>query len=361
MKSKLTLFAALAGLATGAAAQTASSVVIFGLVDLSVQHLRSGDRSPLAGGKLTRLSDGTTYGPGSRWGIRVTEDLGSGLRAGALLESGVLADTGALGQGGRGFGRQSFIFLSSPSAGELQLGRQYILHDETQAVTNPAGNTTVLNPGGIYTLPNGTVPLFIDAPRLDNAVHYISPVFGGARLQAMVALGEKTQDRYQGVKASYAQGPLNLAATYEQSKALARAPGGPSNVNKILEVGGNYDFGVVRLFGGFQRGKDLTTGIGTQIPNLTMPGLSRAANASKAATVGVSTQLGLATLMANYTRAHFSNASDQDVSIGRYGVGALYSLSKLTSVYGAVAMAQGDLKESVNEKQIVQIGLRKAF
>jgi predicted porin len=96
LKSVATV-AALAGLATGAAAQ--SSAVLFGLVDLSAQYLRSGDRSALGGAHTTRLADGVIYGPGSRWGIRATEDLGGGAVAFVLLEAGFSADTGTLGQG----------------------------------------------------------------------------------------------------------------------------------------------------------------------------------------------------------------------------------------------------------------------
>src|SRR5438105_2984041 len=176
LKSIATL-AALAGLATGAAAQ--SSATVFGLVDLSAQYVRSGDRSALGGAHMTRLADGVIYGPGSRWGIRVSEDLGGGLVAFALLEAGFNADTGTLGQGGRAFGRQSYLGLRSATLGEFRLGRQYALHDETMAVLNAPGSVTPLNPGSAWTLPTGTVPLFIDAPRIDNAIHYISPVFGG--------------------------------------------------------------------------------------------------------------------------------------------------------------------------------------
>jgi len=360
-RQRFAMLAALGGLATAAAAQQAPAVTIFGLVDLSVQHLRSGNRSLLNGENQTRLHDGTAYGPGSRWGIRVSEDLGSGLRAGALLESGFLADTGVLAQGGRSFGRQAFLSLSSSAAGELRMGRQYALHDETQAITNPGGNTTVLNPGGVYTLRTGTIPLFIDAPRLDNTLHYLSPIFGGLRLQGMVALGEGTQDRYQGLKMSYGRGPVNLAASYEQSKASSRPAGAPSSVNKILELGANYDVGPLKLYAGFQRSRDLTTGIGTQIGTLTLPGLPGPATELKAVNVGASTQLGATYVMANFTRSRFGNASGADVSIGRYGLGALYSFSKLTSLYAAFAVATGDLKEHVSEKQIFQLGLRKAF
>jgi general bacterial porin, GBP family len=362
MTKRITLLAALAGLATGAFAQQTPTVTIFGLVDLGVHHLRSGDNSPLKGQNLTRLSDGVVYGPGSRWGIRVSEDLGSGLTVGAVLESGFSADTGALGQGGRAFGRQSFISVASKSVGELRLGRQYILHDETQAFTNPAGNTTVLNPGGIYTLSTGTFPLFIDAPRVDNALHYLSPIFGGVRVQGMVALSEGTQDRYQGLKASYAQGPLNVAAVYEQSKAVTGvSASGSSTVNKIFEAGANYDFGAFKLFGGVQRGKDLTTGLGTQIGTLSFPGLTGAATEVKAWNLGASMPLGVATVMANVTRSSFSNATGQEVSVGRYGLGASYAFSKQTLVYSAFAIAAGDLKDHIVEKQIFQVGLRKAF
>ena len=359
MKKSLLVLVGLGAFASAAFAQ--SSVTLFGLVDLGIHHLRSGDLSALKGESLTRVSDGVVYGPGSRWGIRVKEDLGSDVTAAVLLESGFSADTGTLGQGGRAFGRQAFISVASATAGELRLGRQYVLHDETQAVTNPGGNTTVLNPGGAYTLPTGTFPLFIDAPRIDNTLHYLSPIFGGFRLQAMVGLGEGTQDRYQGVKASYAKGPLVVAASYEQSDALTPSPGGPSTVNKILEAGGNYDFGPFKLFGGFQQGKNLTNGVGTQIGTLTMPGLSGPANQLKAATLGTSMPLGAANLMVNYTRSRFGDASGQDVSIGRFGMGVTYAFSKQTSIYGAFAIASGDLKDDINEKQIVQFGLRKAF
>ena len=58
-----------------------------------------------------------------------------------------------------------------------------------------------------------------------------------------------------------------------------------------------------------------------------------------------------------YSRAKYSNSSG-DVTYGRYGVGATYLLSKRTSVYGVLAATNGDMKEFVNEKQTVNLGLR---
>lgn len=358
----IVVLAALASLATGVNAQS-SNVTIYGLVDLSVQQVRSGDRSPLAGQSQTRLFDGTTYGPGSRWGLRVNEDLGGGLAAGAVLEQGFLADTGALAQGGRGFGRQSFLLLRSDAVGELRLGRQYALHDETMALSNPAGNTTPLNPGGIYTLPTGTLPLFVDAPRVDNAIHYLSPMFGGFRVQGMVALSEGALDRYQGLKASYAAGSLKAAVAYEQSKASAPPAGGPSTVNKLLELAANYNFGSFTAFGGYLRGRDLVAGPRSQIQigTLTLPGLAGVATKSSAYTVGALVPIGALDLMTNYTSARYGNATGGEVTVGRWGIGGRYALSKRTSLYSVVAFATGDLKDYANEEQIYQVGLRHAF
>lgn len=358
MIKKLATLAALSCLAAVASAQ---SVTIYGLLDLSVQHLRSGDASPNAGASLTRLADGTLYGPGSRLGFRVLEDLGGGLKAGGVMENGFFADTGGLAQGGRFFGRQVFIFLTS-EWGELRMGRQYMLADEVLPYTSPVGGLTVLNPGSPYTYAAGTMPIFIDPNRVDNAVHYLSPVFGGFRLQGMVAAGEGVNDRYHALKASYANGPINVAVAYEQSKARIVLPGGNSTVNKIFQVGGNYDFGVVRVFGGYQQAKDMTTGIGTQVGTLTLPGLNGLVSEMRSYNLGASMPVGATTFVANYARAKYSSsASGLDTNVSRYGFGATYQFSKQTAVYGMVALAGGGLRNNVNEKQIYQLGLRKAF
>lgn len=361
MLKRFFTLAALGGLATAASAQTTTQ--LYGLLDLSVQYLQSGANAPFAGSHLTRLADGTTYGPGSRWGLRVNEDLGDGMRAGALAEFGFNADTGTLGQGGRACGRQCFIYLSSTKLGDIRLGRQYMLHDELLPLAHPVGGVTALSPGGVYTLPGGTIPIFLDAPRIDNAIQYLSPSFGGFRVQAMVALSEGTQDRYQALKASYAQGPVNVALVHEWSKARGPvAPGAPSTVNKISEIAGSYDFGVAKVYAGLQKGSDLTTGVGTQIGTLTLPGLTGgAATKTSAYSVGVDKTIDVFNVHAGYANVKFSNASGAERTIGRYGVGGVYYLSKQTSIYGSIAFASGDLKDFVNEKRIYQLGLRKAF
>lgn len=359
MKKSLIALAALGAFAGAASAQ--SSVTLYGLVDLSYQFTKQGDL--LGGDDINKLTDGTAYGPGSRWGLRVSEDLGSGLKANVVLESGFNADDGTGAQGAL-FGRQAFVSLASASLGEVRLGRQYTLHDEVQVLNNPFGNSTVLNPGagafgnttGTLTVPGGRIPLFIDAVRQNNAVQYISPSFAGFRVQAMVAAGEGVAHRYQGVKGTYAQGPLNVALSYEQSDS------GVADVNKIVSLGANYDFGVAKVFAGYQQGKDLAAGVGFA-GSLAVPavgGVAFTANELKAFTVGASVPFGAFTVGANYTKSQLeAGALDRDLA--KAGVVATYSLSKLTTIYTGYAQAFGDLKDAVHEKQVFQLGLRKAF
>jgi GBP family porin len=210
-------------------------------------------------------------------------------------------------------------------------------------------------------------------------LQYISPTFGGFKVQTAVALGEGMVDRYQGLKGVYGNGPLNVAMSYEWSKARVgtagvSAPG--DSVNKILNLGANYNFNAFKVFGGVQRSTDLTTGstgiitapataaaggIGSQIATLTLPGLAGPATQLTSYTVGAAVPIGAAIVGANYSRARFENAGGADRTLGRIGVAATYSLSKLTLLYTGVAVHNGDLKNFINEKRIFQVGLKKAF
>lgn len=356
---------------------TPSSLTIYGLLDVSYQYLQSGSKSPLTGNHLHRLADGAAYGPGSRLGFRVLEDLGDGLKATAVLEMGLNTDTGALANGGRAWGRQSYVSLASKAAGEIRLGRQYAFHDEVMRQTNPFSNTLVLNPGALNTFAIGGVPLFIDAPRVDNAIQYLSPTFNGFSVQAAVALGEGYVDRWHGVEGTYAAGAFNSAISYEWSKARTATAGVASagdTVNKVLEIAANYDFKSFKVWAGYQRGQDLTAGssgiitapvaaggVGTQVASWAIPTLPGGASRLTAYTVAVSMPVGSAVVGTNYTRTEYENATGVSRTLGRFGVGGLYYFSKSTMGFAALGLHNGDLKDFINEKRVLQVGLRKLF
>lgn len=101
-------------------AQAQSNVQVYGVVDLGVEHITN-----IASGGGTHSRSAVSQGSlvASRLGFRGTEDLGGGLRAEFVLESGLSPDAGQLLQGGRLFGRAAAVGLSN-QWGRLMLGRQ---------------------------------------------------------------------------------------------------------------------------------------------------------------------------------------------------------------------------------------------
>ncbi len=182
---KTTLIAAAACLAcSGAWAQaTASSVTLYGLVDAGVTHV-----SGLAGGSRTQLSSGIMEG--SRWGLRVQEDMGAGYRVLAVMENRFEADTGSTSNrpasgsqlparltaglppavaaavsgavgptlgvnlNGAQFDRQVFLGLITPFGGFLA-GRQYTPAFETFATFDIMATQSALATGQIAGIPAG--------------------------------------------------------------------------------------------------------------------------------------------------------------------------------------------------------------
>lgn len=108
MNKQLSLVAAASLLLAGAA--QAQQVTIYGRLNLSVESQKVGSAS-----NRTVLQNNS-----SRWGLKGSEDLGGGLKAGFQLESGFSADTGAAAA--TFWGRQAEVNLSG-AFGTLRLGQ----------------------------------------------------------------------------------------------------------------------------------------------------------------------------------------------------------------------------------------------
>ena len=117
-------------------------MTLYGLIDAGATYANHVS-TPTGHGSLFRYADGVAQG--SRWGIRGTEDLGSGLKAIFDLENGFSSADGPLGQGGALFGRQAWIGLDKSGTGSLTLGRQYsfsrdYVHNYAMGHETPDGN-----------------------------------------------------------------------------------------------------------------------------------------------------------------------------------------------------------------------------
>lgn len=175
MKTKQVMACALA-CAAGPAAFAQSSVSIYGILDTGVEHASASN------GVSNTIVMQTAHVP-SRLGFRGTEDLGGGMHAGFLLEMGIGVDTGSILQGGRGFGRESYVSFGSASAGTLRLGRQYSVM-QSVAFYDPDHFSTY-SPALAMQLSN------LEQTSQDNVIRYVSPEFGGFSGTLSYAMGEK--------------------------------------------------------------------------------------------------------------------------------------------------------------------------
>jgi predicted porin len=196
----------LALLGTAGAAHAQSSVTLYGVIDEALAYVNHASGN----NHLVGLSAGNLSG--DRWGLKGSEDLGGGLKAIFQLENGFNVNTGALGQGGREFGRQAFVGLTSDKLGTVTLGRQYDpLVDMVQGITGDNYWASIVGtPGDVDNYDNSS--------RVNNAVKYVSPNYAGLQFEGMYGFSNGAGTTGQGQTWSgavaYNNGPLGLAAGY---------------------------------------------------------------------------------------------------------------------------------------------------
>ena len=310
---------ALAALSVIGAASAQSTVTLYGLVDAYVGSDRVGRVSN------TVVSSGGLNG--SRWGLRVSEDLGGGLAAIAQIESGFDVSTGA-GQQGALFGRQAFVGVKS-GWGQLTVGRQYGVYDDMKGALSLQGNSSFDATGGRGATAAGSVAGYVGAwtgyaPRINNAIKFQSANYSGFTAGVTYGLGEdkavvngvsRSASSSLSIGAMYANGPITVGLVHQNEGFTRTMPGNSKNELENTLFAGAYDFGVVKLGGGYNEARARVAGV-------TSP-------KAKEWFLGASVPLGALTLKAQYAQSKVSGLS-KDSSIG---LEALYDLSKRTTAY----------------------------
>jgi GBP family porin len=226
-----------------ASGQTAQ---LYGVADMSIDIAKGSSN-------VVRLKDGEHTA--SRWGLRISEDLGGGLRAMTLLEAGINLDTGMENFGnGRIFGRQAYVGLASNTWGQVRLGRQftpafYVLSRLDPYMVNGAVSPlNLLN--AVTSQGTGVVAFNV---RFDNAVQYMSPKFGGASFTAAIAPGETAGNTRAGLNlgmnAMYESQSLYAFYAYQgmHNPSPALLPGGGTALTSNHFAGMSYKFGDIEL------------------------------------------------------------------------------------------------------------------
>jgi len=362
MKKTLIALAALA--AASGAAMAQSTVTLYGVVDANVNVTRETTVSApttttLATSRLSQTGVGSGGQNGSRWGMRVSEDLGGGLAAVATIEAGLNADTGTSAQGGLAFGRQVFVGLKSSSFGQVTLGRQYSAYDDVHGLFAQGNNAYDVSLGNIYNITASDIAattttaglaalankasagvgawVSYNNARVNNSIKYQSADYGGFSGAVVYGFGENkttttsaTHDTSFNLK--YANGPIMATVAYQENQY--------STTFKLKNtlVGGSYDLKVVKLFANFNRAKFTSL------------------EAQKEYSLGVQVPIGALTLVGQY--AH-SKGDDLGTNAG-YALEAWYDLSKRTRLYTSFASTK---KELLNDQRnsVFAAGIRHAF
>jgi predicted porin len=326
----------IAGVALSDDAQAQSSVTIYGLIDVGVEYSRAGSRHG------TRMVSGGSAG--SRVGYRGVEDLGGGLSTVFLLEQGINADDGTIGQGGRPFGRESSIGLSSNSVGTVQFGRLPTPYYRVAAAGDAfqwmgAGGITALTRSAASTIQ--VVPMAVNA-RHDNAVAYVSPKWGGIEVRAMYSHGERSAalGSGYGVSGRYTTSNLDLAAGYTRQNAGTAGAGSAD----AAVVAGSYDLGLARVYAGYTLERnDCTSCTG---PLIRPAGVTPSGSGEfRIINIGTRVPLGAFTGIVQFVRIqdrtqYAVNPGDRDANW--FAIGGEYVLSKRTLLYATVGSISND-------------------
>jgi predicted porin len=347
MKKMPALLSACAMLGSGATLAQGASVSIYGLVDVGVEHVTN---VGAAGKALNRMPSATNTAP-SRLGFRGTEDLGNGLTAFFTLEQGIVPSTGALGQGGRGFGRQALVGVSGPF-GSIALGRQYTM-------TFWSGLNADIHGGGIYG--TGSLDSYLPNARADNALSWRHTLASGLTLGATYSLGRDVVNagpspagtncpgqssidskacREWSVMVKYDTPNWGVALANDRfhGRSVGEAPdtvfGGLDSSDKIdnrFVVNGWSKLGNVKLGGGLIRRSN--DGSSTH-PDSDLWHMG--------ASMPVSSSL---TLSAQAVTLRYKNASNFNATV--YSLRATHELSKRSAVYGQIGHIKNGASSAV--------------
>jgi len=323
---------------TGGAAVAQSSVTLFGVVDADLKYTK-------ANGQTLKKLDSSGLNT-SRFGLRGTEDLGGGLKAGFWLESEISPDTGAAAS--VFWGRRATVSLSG-DFGEVRLGRNKTASRLHLEEFDPYAFTGLGSTGVLYSnLGSGNGTAF---GRADNLASYSLPTnLGGFYGGVDVAAGEGTiTNKHQSVRGGFKTGGLNVSATYANAY-------GAADKYKLLSGGVSYDFGAAK-------------------PSFSYTQAKFGARKQTLWTAAVTVPLGQGQILASFTDSKANGAAETaavayDAKL--FAVGYVYNLSKRTALYTTAAqiknggagklLVNGSPTPSAGGKSSgVDVGIRHSF
>ncbi len=396
MKKTLLAAALIAGYAGAASAQ--NSVTLYGVVDIGFAYQNiDGGIAPKAGeptGAANEFGLASGTQSGSRWGLKGVEDLGDGLSANFVYESGVDVTNGG---GNNGFTRQSTLGLVSKSWGAIDLGRKLAPSTTQFAGVDPFGTgfgtaslTTVIGTNNYrlsnmatYTTPSfsgftaavgysfntglsgssyNTVPGVPITSKADATNGPTGSTFGQANKSRAVSLGVR-----------YTNGPALLAATFDNIQANSQSTSTYKNPGayKTWALGGTYNFNIVKLhaavsmaYDGILNNSNTVRSVATGGDTNTGSNIQFIPGARTTSwMVGLTAPVATGSAFLSVQQKIASGSLDQLRTANEFGaqIGYTYPFSKRTNVYAAYSYLNNAALVSGAHSSQLFLGMRHLF
>jgi general bacterial porin, GBP family len=234
-----------------------SSVTLYGVIDTALIY--GNNEKTAQGGGHSGIEMNSSGISASAWGFRGKEDLGGGLSAIFDLEDGFSSANGKLTNTGVLFGRMSYVGLSSTQYGTVTLGRRYSYMSDWISPLSAEGGGWA---GNLADHPFDNDDM-LRHTSMQNTVRFDSVDYRGLQVGGMYGFsneaGQFANNRAYSLGARYSNGPVSLAAAFEQVDRAA-TPAADLNANgavttadsdavitggrqQIWGVGGQYHFG----------------------------------------------------------------------------------------------------------------------
>lgn len=351
--------AAVAVLGAFAGSAFAANVTMYGIIDTGLGYT-STDKG--YGEDVNKFDMRSGQNSASRFGVKGEEDLGNGLKVGFSLENGFNSDDGQLATEGRLFDREALLYVGG-DFGELGMGRQGELASGNGRYGLFGGKVSPFSTGWSDIAGHKYV-MGAGFGRMDNTITYKTPTFAGFNLLAQYSFdknvkkdddkvdtgvqhgreGSAETDRQYALGVTFAAGDLYLAGivtqTNKQSVKFDGQSLGKQDDPLTVSLGGNYNFGVAKLYvaGQYFKDSDLAVQQIDRYNEDTNPNGQRGKQFNGfGLTVGADVPAfgGTAKALVGYMDADDQAATDaHDMQRYAFSVGYEYPLSKRTFVYG---------------------------
>lgn len=327
--------AAVAVLGAFAGSAFAANVTMYGIIDTGLGYT-STDKG--YGEDVNKFDMRSGQNSASRFGVKGEEDLGNGVKVGFSLENGFSSDDGKLSTANLLFDREALLYVAG-DFGELGMGRQGDLASGNGRYGLFGGKVSPFSTGWSDIAGHKYV-MGAGFGRMDNSVTYKTPTFAGFNVLAQYSFkkdstdegreGSSAVDRQYALGASFTAGDLYLTGIVTQTNLKSL---GEKDVEDPLTVslGGNYNFGVAKLYVATQYFKDSDLAV-KMIQNVDKKGKFDGFGLSVGADVPAFG--GTAKVLVGYMDAEDQTPDANDVQRYTFSVGYEYPLSKRTFVYG---------------------------